>query len=590
MIPRVSKPGHSFAGAGLYYLHDKDAMTNKRVAFTHTENLPTRDPDKALRWMTRTANHIEELQQESGVRATGRRYSGAPVFTFSLSWHPEEKPEQWQMIDSARQALKVLKLEEHEVLMVAHNDEAYAHIHCIVNRVHPETGRVNRLAQSKLRLSRWAEAYEKERGKIYCDQRVENNARRDAGEPVKYQEPELALKAHITAIYKSADSGKAFKAALEEQGYKLAQGERLVLIGRDGKMHSLTRQIEIEGVKAKDIRARLADVVLPTVAEARGPAHGQEGKKPDQHDKRTGQDKADEPEYFDRDEQDRQWQESIIDAALRSDSIARRQGKAPSPAPITPETLNALQDRHLAERGRFYDEQQFERDRLSCDLDLHYGVIERSLRRDIAELEATVKNSGRFRLWWLKLTKQIPWDTQTDLVNMRRSLDNIERRRKESVGALEARLEERRRTIEARQSEEKRRMDAALQRQMQEQARAAVIAQSQDTRRSVLAQQEFRRAQGLPPAPPTAVQDQRQRDRQRAAFLERLRGEFGPTASERPHPALPPVRPSQPQSAQAFAEAAHDPAQEARRAAFMERLSAERDQTPERDDGPTPDR
>ena len=52
MIPRVAKPGRSFKGAGAYYLHDKGhRSTDKRVLFTHTENLPTRDPEKALKCM-----------------------------------------------------------------------------------------------------------------------------------------------------------------------------------------------------------------------------------------------------------------------------------------------------------------------------------------------------------------------------------------------------------------------------------------------------------------------------------------------------------------------------------------------------------
>ena len=41
MIPRVGPGGASFQGAGLYYLHDKDALTSERVAFTHTLNTHT---------------------------------------------------------------------------------------------------------------------------------------------------------------------------------------------------------------------------------------------------------------------------------------------------------------------------------------------------------------------------------------------------------------------------------------------------------------------------------------------------------------------------------------------------------------------
>ena len=55
MVPKVAGKGRNFVGAGLYYLHDKKALTRERVAFTHTENLPTRDPDKAIKCMAWTA-------------------------------------------------------------------------------------------------------------------------------------------------------------------------------------------------------------------------------------------------------------------------------------------------------------------------------------------------------------------------------------------------------------------------------------------------------------------------------------------------------------------------------------------------------
>jgi len=51
MVPKVAKSGASFKGAALYYLHDKQANTNERVAFTQTVNLPTNDPDRAVAHM-----------------------------------------------------------------------------------------------------------------------------------------------------------------------------------------------------------------------------------------------------------------------------------------------------------------------------------------------------------------------------------------------------------------------------------------------------------------------------------------------------------------------------------------------------------
>lgn len=184
MVPKVAGKGRSFKGAGLYYLHDKQASTSERVAFTHTENLPTRDPDKAIKCMAWTALRQNELKARSGGSAKGRKLT-QPVYCYSLSWAPGETPSQEDMIGAAEDTLSILGLSDHEALLVGHNDEPHPHIHVIVNRVHPETGIAAPLSMDHLKLSTWAEAFEKRQGQIRCEQRVENNERRRYGEFVK---------------------------------------------------------------------------------------------------------------------------------------------------------------------------------------------------------------------------------------------------------------------------------------------------------------------------------------------------------------------------------------------------------------------
>jgi hypothetical protein len=65
--------------------------------------------------------------------------------------------------------------------MVAHKDEPHPHIHLIVNRVNPQTGKAASLSNDHLNLSRWAEGYEREQGKLRCEQRVLNNEARRKG-------------------------------------------------------------------------------------------------------------------------------------------------------------------------------------------------------------------------------------------------------------------------------------------------------------------------------------------------------------------------------------------------------------------------
>ena len=191
MLPNVAGTGHSFEGAALYYLHDKrlegeaERLTTERVWFTHTENMLTDDPEKAWKVMAWTAMHQNEIKKAAGVKATGRKMKGGPVYAYSLSWHPEQEPSREQMIEAGQATLKVLGFEGHEVLMAAHNDEPQPHLHVIVNRIHPMTGKAQNPVDDYTKLSRWAQAHEEQFGTIYCQQRVVNNARRANGEFVR---------------------------------------------------------------------------------------------------------------------------------------------------------------------------------------------------------------------------------------------------------------------------------------------------------------------------------------------------------------------------------------------------------------------
>lgn len=182
MIGRDTGGGSSFAGAGLYYLHDRNADTDERVAFTHTENLLTDNPETAMKVMAWTAMHQKELKAAAGVKATGRKLE-KPVHTFVLSWAPGEDPDHEHMIETARSAMGALGLADHEAVYVGHDDTDKAHVHVIVNRVHPDHGKAAKLSKTRLKLSKWAEAYEKEHG-IHCHQRIENNKRRAFGNRV----------------------------------------------------------------------------------------------------------------------------------------------------------------------------------------------------------------------------------------------------------------------------------------------------------------------------------------------------------------------------------------------------------------------
>jgi Relaxase/Mobilisation nuclease domain len=189
MVPVLTKNGRSFKGAAAYYLHDKRVegekirTTGDRIAWTETLNLATDDPDRAWKMMAHTAMAQADLKQAAGVKATGRKLT-SPVLAYSLSWHPDERPDRPEQMKAARDTLKAMGLENHQALVVCHNDEPHAHIHILVNRVDPETGVAAGLSNSQLKLSQWALEYEQANGKILCPEREENHKRRQKGEQV----------------------------------------------------------------------------------------------------------------------------------------------------------------------------------------------------------------------------------------------------------------------------------------------------------------------------------------------------------------------------------------------------------------------
>ncbi len=189
MIPKINGLGRSFAGVAAYCLHDapepddRRPTTSERVGWADIRNLATFRPERAARLMATTAKAAPDLKRLVGGSPGGRKLA-KPVLHYSLSWARDETPDRQEMSRAVDGSLEALGLEGHEALIVAHDDTRHPHVHVVANRVDPETGKAAKLGNSKLRLSRWAEGYEREQGRIRCEERVKNNKRRRAGEEV----------------------------------------------------------------------------------------------------------------------------------------------------------------------------------------------------------------------------------------------------------------------------------------------------------------------------------------------------------------------------------------------------------------------
>jgi len=236
--------GTSFKGAASYLLQDKDAFTTDRVEWTDSNLLPS-DPHAAVRLLTYWSMNQDNLKRRAGIKLSGRKLEH-PVTIISLSWHPDEKPGREHMLESARSALQAMEWGHLPFLAICHNDEPHAHLHLLLGRVDPETGIAAPLWRSKTRLSDWAYAYEKEQGRVYCQQRVQNAKRRRKGKKSRYRDPV------ITKAFEASNDLASFSEQLKARGYELTQGRKLVVVDRWGKVHNPGRYLDkVERLRLK---------------------------------------------------------------------------------------------------------------------------------------------------------------------------------------------------------------------------------------------------------------------------------------------------------------------------------------------------
>lgn len=267
MIPKIHARGSSFKGAAAYLLHDKDrATTSERVAWTETRNLATEDPQVGWRVMAATALDQARLKAEAGVKNTGRK-SDKHVLHITLSWHPDETPGRAEMRAAADGAIEALGAGGRQALLVVHDDEPQPHIHLLINRVSPSDGRHLSSSKEKLKLSAWAEAWERDGGRIWCEERVVNNALRAQGQYVRGVKDVArhVLEAQRASAANDNDRGRA---AIREQK---AKDHALALKGRAmAKLHAGARAA-LDGAH-ETRKAALAKRVAREAEQARAAA------------------------------------------------------------------------------------------------------------------------------------------------------------------------------------------------------------------------------------------------------------------------------------------------------------------------------
>lgn len=262
MNPAAARKGNFFAGAVGYITHDPGKDTADRVAFTGVINMRTSDPEKAAKVMAWTALHAAELKEAAGLKATGRKTEG-PVYHFTLNWEHGNAPDKAHMEETAHSALKALGFEEHEAVYAVHTDKQHQHLHIVVNRIHPVTGKAHNPSNDQRRLQGWAYEYEKRQGNVICLDR----ALKYEKDPELLAEYQRRLTQEVAAgiLRESkprpqweAEKDAPFPKSKEYQELKAQFKERVREIAKNGR-DTATRQAEQwEALKNRHVAERAA--------------------------------------------------------------------------------------------------------------------------------------------------------------------------------------------------------------------------------------------------------------------------------------------------------------------------------------------
>jgi hypothetical protein len=247
---------------------------------SHLMNLYDNDEMELAEIRGTLAQDLHGALSEFEAHAAGTRCK-QPLY--SLSINPSEPMTRQQYFAAIGRIEDRLGLHGQPRAVVFHVKEGRHHCHVVWSRIDTKNMRAVQLSHDRQKLRAvaqelgWQFGHELPAGLARNRGGERFGAGKGIGTSELAQADRSGLPAHerraaITAAFRQSDSAQSFMNALWASGYQLAQGDRrgFVVVDRAGHVHSLSRQID--GARAKDIRAKLAPLNpedLPTVKETR---------------------------------------------------------------------------------------------------------------------------------------------------------------------------------------------------------------------------------------------------------------------------------------------------------------------------------
>ena len=248
----------SFEDLGDYLLTGKDRVDPAdRVSWMEFRNLPTARMDVAALLMAGTASISTRTRQ--------------PALHLSISFALGDPVDKELMLRVMLTTIADQGLEEHQAAIVAHHDTENPHVHAMINRVHPETGRAWKGSWSKVRVEASLRRQEKELGLRI----VPGWLAPVPGEPERRPQPRLVrgsgdflrdVQERATPVLERAQSWSEVERGLADfglsvrvngRGMSVTDGRREVKVSEIGRAFS-RHHMEKRLGRFSDYRARVA--------------------------------------------------------------------------------------------------------------------------------------------------------------------------------------------------------------------------------------------------------------------------------------------------------------------------------------------
>ncbi|MEM9030141.1 MAG: AAA family ATPase [Pseudomonadota bacterium] len=194
------------------------------------------------------------------------------LFSMSLNPPPSESVSVDQFEAAIAQTEAKLGLAGQPRAVVFHEKDGRRHAHAVWSRIDAERMTAINLSHYKRKLTALSHDLYLEHGwrmpdglRDHAQRDPSNTSRQETQQAKRLGRDRAETKAMFRACWEGSDSRAAFAAALKDQGFLLARGERrgFVAVDGDGKVWSLSRWC---GVKPREMRARLGpEAELPSV-------------------------------------------------------------------------------------------------------------------------------------------------------------------------------------------------------------------------------------------------------------------------------------------------------------------------------------